>query len=331
MKLKRIDAFTINFVDSAARKEFKLSSSTGMGESRIYIGRDEEKYDEFFDFDNIEYFFTEKNDLINYMEDAFDEYMHPSQNYLSNITKMYDQLKKETEQIEEELLKYNFRKTFDEQKRYYLVLQDDDRKNRENYKLIRNIALPKITKYCFIKFKDQKTGKLYIYMRPILFNDLKTKEESKNPSKEANTKDTKKDKQTKRLKQNKFREELLNKMPFCPFTHVTDDRILVACHIKPFSKCINDEERYDPKNGITMTPTYHILFDLGFISFENDGTLLVSPFLSNITKKRLNLKDGEKILLQSGSSKYLDYHRREVFCKMPALELIDSNLKKIEA
>ena len=41
MRLKRIDAFDINFVDSACRREFKLDSSTGMGESRIYIGHDE--------------------------------------------------------------------------------------------------------------------------------------------------------------------------------------------------------------------------------------------------------------------------------------------------
>ena len=39
-----------------------------------------------------------------------------------------------------------------------------------------------------------------------------------------------------------------------------------------------------------MTPTYHTLFDLGFISFEDDGKLLVSPFLSNITKHGLLLQ-----------------------------------------
>ena len=49
----------------------------------------------------------------------------------------------------------------------------------------------------------------------------------------------------------------------------------------------NDEERYDHKNGITMTPTYHSLFDLGFISFSDNGELLVSPFLSNLNKNKL--------------------------------------------
>lgn len=326
MNLERIDAFDINFVDSAARKEFKLSSSTGMGESRIYIGNDEEKYDEFFDFEHIEYFITEKKDLIKYLDDAYQEYMFPSQDYRSNITEMYNQLKNETEQISEELLIYNFRKKFDNQNRYYIVLSDGG-DNRKNYNYIRNIALPRVTKYCFIKFKDKNTGKMYIYMRPILFNDLKVKEEIEIVIDNKSTEVTESKKQIRRLKQSKYRHELLENMPFCPFTHVADDRILVACHIKPFSECDTDEERYDCKNGITMTPTYHALFDLGFISFENDGKLLVSPFLSNITKKRLNLRDGEHIRLQSGSDKYLEYHRNNIFCKMPTFELNDVEFK----
>lgn len=323
MKIKRIDAFDINFVDSACRKEFKLDTSTGMGESRIYIGHDEEKYDEFFEFDNIEYFVTKKRDLIKYLNDACEEYMFPSQSYRSDVTKMYAELKKEVENIPVETLKYSFKKTFDSQNRYYIVLNSEG-DNRKNYNYIRNIALPRVTKYCFIKFVDEETNKKYIYMRPILFNDLKVKEEIEEVLNASDEKqDNQTSKKTRRLKQSAYRSALLENMPFCPFTMVADDRLLVACHIKPFSMCETDDERYDHKNGITMTPTYHTLFDLGFISFENDGKMLVSPFLSNITKRRLNLHEGENIRLQTGSGKYLEYHRNNIFCKMPALELND--------
>lgn len=326
MKLKRLDAFDINFVDSAAAKDFKLESSTGMGESRIYIGHDEERYDEFFEFDNIEYFITEKKDLIKYLEDAYEEFMFPSQNYKSDISSMYNDLKKSTEEIPIEQLTYSFRKKFDDQHRYYIVLIPEGN-NRKNYNYIRSIALPRITKYCFIKFEDEETKKKYIYMRPILFNDIKIKEEveeilinSEDPE------ETQKSKKVRREKQGQYRAALLENMPFCPFTMVADDRLLVACHIKPFSECDTDEERYDPKNGIAMTPTYHTLFDLGFISFEDDGTLLVSPFLSNITKKRLFLKEGGRVRLQTGSSKYLAYHREKIFCKMPNIVLDDNDI-----
>ncbi len=314
--IKRIDAFDINFVDSAARKEFKLDFSTGTGESRIYVGKDEKRYDDFFEFDNIEYFVTEKKDLKKYLKDAYNEFMFPSQPYKENVTEMYDKLLKETNEIPRKNLKYSFRKTFDNQNRYYIVLKPGS-ENKQNYKYIRNIVLPRITKFCFIKFVDDETNKKYIYMRPILFNNLRIKEEIEEvPTINYNS-------QTKRLKQSAYRERLLENMPFCPFTLVADDRILVACHIKPFSKCESDEEKYDSKNGITMTPTYHTLFDLGYISFEDDGRLLVSPFLSNITKNRLNLKDGDKKRLQTGSAKYLKYHRDNIFCKMPIFSLDD--------
>ena len=326
MKLKRLDAFDINFVDSAAAKDFKLDSSTGMGESRIYIGHDEERYDDFFEFDNIEYFITEKKDLIKYLEDAYEEFMFPSQNYRSDITSMYNDLKKATEEIPIEQLTYSFRKKYDDQHRYYIVLIPED-DNRKNYNYIRSIALPRVTKYCFIKFEDEETKKKYIYMRPILFNDLKVKEEVEEILiNSEDSEEVQKNKKVRREKQGQYRAALLENMPFCPFTMVADARLLVACHIKPFSDYDTDEERYDPKNGITMTPTYHTLFDLGFISFEDDGTLLVSPFLSNITKKRLFLKEGGRVRLQTGSGKYLAYHRENIFCKMPNIVLEEKDI-----
>ena len=51
------------------------------------------------------------------------------------------------------------------------------------------------------------------------------------------------------------------------------------------------------------------------------------PRMVVITKKRLNLHDGEKIRLQTGSDKYLEYHRNNIFCKMPTFELTDMDFK----
>ena len=35
--------------------------------------------------------------------------------------------------------------------------------------------------------------------------------------------------------QQKYREKLLEQCPFCPFTMVADDRLLIASHIKPWA------------------------------------------------------------------------------------------------
>ena len=70
--LRAIDALEINFVDSAARSEFKLNTSTergggkskGIGEKRLYITntKDPKELDDFFEFNITKYFFF-KNDF----------------------------------------------------------------------------------------------------------------------------------------------------------------------------------------------------------------------------------------------------------------------------
>ncbi len=319
---KRIDAFDINFVDSAASKDFKLKDSTGMGEKRIYIGHDEERYDEFFDFENVEYIFSYKSDLLKYLDEAKEEFFNPIQEYKENLSELYSKKLNETNEILEEVIKYGFKKTYDAQNRYYLVLDvEKDPTYNQNYNYIRNISVPRVTKFCFIKLIDDRNGKKYIYMRPIYFNRVSGKEEVlENIIDEGAEQAVVEAKKKGRLKQQEYRQKLIMEMPACIFTSVTDDRILQACHIKPHRVC-SDNEKYDYKNGITMTPTYHVLFDLGFISFKDSGELMVSPFLTNRNRQLLNLKNGKIYRLQNGSEEYLRYHRENIFCNANMIDL----------
>ena len=66
MKITRIDAFEMNLEECAVMKKYKLGT-TGMGEKRIYVGRDEKMLDEFFDLENIEAFLMLKKDLQKYL------------------------------------------------------------------------------------------------------------------------------------------------------------------------------------------------------------------------------------------------------------------------
>jgi hypothetical protein len=43
------------------------------------------------------------------------------------------------------------------------------------------------------------------------------------------------------------------------------------------SRDSTNAERLDGQNGLLLTPSIDHLFDRGFISFRNDGRLLVSP------------------------------------------------------
>src|SRR5262249_42341496 len=62
----------------------------------------------------------------------------------------------------------------------------------------------------------------------------------------------------------------------CRVTGVTDKRFLVASHIKPWRVSSNDE-RLDGANGLILSPHIDKLFDQGWISFSDDGDLLIAP------------------------------------------------------
>jgi len=196
--------------------------------------------------------------------------------------------------------------------------------NSEYYEFMRDIALPNISYLSILKLKNLSDGSIWYYFK--IFIDYrpdivgyKTLEESRqediiNHSFGISVKE--KEKLIKaRIGQGEYRNKLLEECPYCPFTMVNDERLLIASHIKPWVKS-NDKEKIDPKNGFMFTPTYDKLFDRGFITFENDKTLKVSPWLSPMNQKRLGIYNGmliEKLSLDDKREKYLKYHRENIF------------------
>lgn len=333
-KLKIIDALEINYVDSCCREEFKLDTSgerrpgksKGAGEKRLFIKgvKDPLLYDDFFEFEKVKYFFFKKSDLLNYMKEIKEEYLTPSQDYQKDISRYYVENLNYINHLNKEYIRLSFHRTHDNQNRYYLVLDGNKSSKNENriaYSYILNICLPRVTKINFVKLVNEDNGDLFIYLKPTYYKKIdKTSEltlTDVTPKKNTNKEKIRKD-------QTKYRFELLKKMPACVITGVADDRLLIACHIKPYSIC-NESEEFDINNGIIMTPTFHYMFDIGFISFKDNGELMVSDFLSNLNKKRLNIKNGQICPINNKSSKYLDFHRKNIFSRVQIdeSELID--------
>lgn len=323
-RLKIIDALEINFVDSCSRKEFKLNTSgeqapgktKGIGEKRLYISntKNPKEYDDFFEFDKLQYFFFKKSDLIQYMKDAKDEYLRPTQNYLQNISEFYEANYNFILSLKDEYVKFKFTRTYDKQNRYYLVLIGDKSKNnphRQAYTYLLNICLPRVTKFNFVKMQNENDKNIFVYLKPNFVNNIKIEEII------INKKKNKQDKEKTRALQSSYRFNLLGIMPSCVISQVADDRILIACHIKPFAKCDKKEE-FDEHNGIILTPTYHYLFDIGFISFDENANLIVSDFLSKLNQKRLHIQTGQKSYIKNTAKrqKYLQYHRDNIFQKV---------------
>ena len=117
-----------------------------------------------------------------------------------------------------------------------------------------------------------------------------------------------------RINQSVFRDLLLRKYKKCCLCGIDNPNLLVASHIKPWSKS-NKDEKVDINNGLLLCPNHDRLFDRGFISFDTKGKIIVSKSLSKENIVKLNLKEDFSIEINNENKKYFDYHRKHVFNK----------------
>jgi putative restriction endonuclease len=116
--------------------------------------------------------------------------------------------------------------------------------------------------------------------------------------------------------QGQFRERLCKIEGGCRITGVSNPALLVASHIKPWRACGSANERLDGHNGLLLTPHVDLLFDRGFISFQDDGKILLSTRIDMDDLRKLGLE--ERFQRNVGSfldeqRRYLSYHRETVF------------------
>lgn len=115
-----------------------------------------------------------------------------------------------------------------------------------------------------------------------------------------------------------FRQNVQHLERACRITKVDRPEHLRASHCKPWRDCKTNEERLNGENGLLLTPSIDHLFDRGFISFENDGELLISPVAHQASLNRMGVTTTERIKVGSfseGQKRYLEFHRDYVFLK----------------
>lgn len=103
----------------------------------------------------------------------------------------------------------------------------------------------------------------------------------------------------------------------CRITHVHNPTHLIASHIKPWRESSN-EERLAGGNGLLLTPSIDHLFDRGFISFSDEGEVLVSPVADQESLPRMGLTCERPVFagrFNTDQRHFLDYHRQEIFLK----------------
>lgn len=114
---------------------------------------------------------------------------------------------------------------------------------------------------------------------------------------------------TSRVGQGWYRQEILRKWGNkCSITGCSLTEILISSHIKGWSEC-NEDERLDPDNGILLSPDIDSLFDKHLISFEDDGSILISDKVSKEDLDILGISKSIKLKVDEGMKKYLNHHR----------------------
>lgn len=297
----------------------------GHGEAKFYIASKDKMHDFFGDNGFHANCFILKQDLLAYMNAIKDEYITPSLNYVGKDV-LPELWSKRVEKINTypEIIEF----TIDDQPqidgtRGYINFND------EPYKLIREISLPLVSYVSVMKLKDPQNSTIYYWKLfadrvmiankrngALVFNYGKGKTPQLTPAAVIPQPKNQEIGQA-RIGQGKYRELLLEEMPFCPITRINDERLLIASHAKPWAES-NDKEKIDPKNGLILSPLFDRLFDKGFMTFTDDKRMKLSNWITpkNYERMGLNINEEKYIELLPFDEQrlvYIKYHREKVF------------------
>jgi hypothetical protein len=115
-----------------------------------------------------------------------------------------------------------------------------------------------------------------------------------------------------RVNQSIYRRGLLRKYKHCCLCGVSNKNLLIASHIKPWSES-STEEKLDFNNGLILCPNHDKLFDMGYISFNDEGEIIISKELNDVDKEFMNISSKMKVELNNKSREYMSYHRKHIF------------------
>lgn len=100
----------------------------------------------------------------------------------------------------------------------------------------------------------------------------------------------------------------------CCVTGLAFPELLRASHIRPWSACETDQQRLDVFNGLLLSPNLDALFDGGWVTFQDDGKILLCDELHAHARNTLGV--GMALVAQRLCPEhlpYMAYHRTHVF------------------
>ncbi|TNJ34831.1 HNH endonuclease [Arenimonas terrae] len=119
-----------------------------------------------------------------------------------------------------------------------------------------------------------------------------------------------------RIGQGLFRKRVILLDPTCRVTGVTETRVLIASHIKPWKDSSN-AERINGHNGIMLSPHVDALFDDHLITFEDDGRIHVHESLPRDVLDRWGIDPSRRVeRFRPEQAIFLGHHRNAFGAKI---------------
>ncbi len=90
--------------------------------------------------------------------------------------------------------------------------------------------------------------------------------------------------------------------------------VLIASHIKPY-KCSSPDEAFDVNNGLLLSKNTDLLFDLGYMTFDDSGIIIPSKVLDVDMCNYLSQFRLHRDFINPKRMDYMKYHRSHVYEK----------------
>jgi len=323
----------IEIADSFVARSNKLTSTSGNGEAKLYVGEQSERLRKFFGRRRFKIrAFLDRDELLTFFAAMKEKYTKDALKYRSglDLPKLWDD---RFAQLKGQVSRFVWFDVAEQiaggPRRCYV-------KGSGRYDLLRELPLPNAA-YITIEKLQSTSGEL-VYKFSLNLSetgnvpaskshaDLLTRDEAErrivveietDPDLTATQKEQL---IAARRGQGHYRLNLLESCGgFCPLSLVDDPELLVASHIKPWRSSSNFE-RLDPFNGLLLSPTFDLLFDHGLITFDDDCRIRVSRQLGDANSRKLGLINGalfSKLPLlgdgQANRRSYMRYHRENIF------------------
>ena len=296
----------------------KLEKTSWHWEWRLYVWPTSIIEDSFFWGFSYQWFFL-KDDLIDFMMESKTEYLLQEQDYRRNIADLYEELLWTILNLPEWKLYFQIESAQwkNDEKRYYI------RSQWNIWEFMRRIALPNLS-YISIMQVLSPNNNIELYFRLFMSYEYNSMNHPKLIEKEeaeiakwVELNGRQSSLKQARIWQGEYRRKLLEQMPFCPITMVSDERFLIASHIKPWAKS-DEKEKTDPNNGFMFTPNIDKLFDQWFISFSAESRMLISPWVSPMNRRYLWIienKEYSHLQIRGKRVEYLSFHQESIFKK----------------